>query len=70
MTKPRLTYAEVFGPRIDLGNLEWEVSKLYLDGEEVIYAGHHADTLIWLKRKNTVKPYQQSDVLPRLRLTK
>lgn len=65
--KPRLSYSAVFGP-IDLDSLEWEVSKLYLDGEEMVYAGHHFDTLLWLKRKNQVECYRQSEVMSRLRL--
>ena len=66
--KPRITYAEFQASRLNLDALEWEKTPLYLDGEKVIYAGHHHDTLIWLKRKRRVECYRQADVLPRLKL--
>lgn len=64
--KPRVVYSEVF-QKIDLESLVWEKSKLLLDGEEFVYAGHHYDTLVWLKRKNQVECYHQSEVMSRLK---
>ena len=68
---PRITYAAFLAsrhPLLDLEALEWEVTPLLLDGERVVYAGHHGDTLLWLKRKNKVECYRQADVIGRLRL--
>lgn len=69
--KPHITYAAFrasLPPALDLDSLEWEKTPLYLGTEEVVYAGHHGDTLLWLKRKNKVECYRQVDVLPHLRL--
>ena len=65
--KPHLTYAAFLASRLNLDELEWEVTPLLLDGEPVTYAGHHHDSLIWLKRKNMVEWYRQAEVMGRLR---
>jgi hypothetical protein len=67
MSLPRITYAAFLASLLDLDSLEWEVTPLLFDGEPVIYAGHHHDSLIWLKRKNKVEWYRQSEVMGRLR---
>ena len=67
---PRITYAAFLASRpapLDLDALEWEKTELLLDGERVIYAGHHFDSVIWLKHKNKVEWYLQADVMGRLR---
>lgn len=65
--KPRVAYAD-FIRFPDLDALEHEKAPLLLDGEPVIYAGHHYDTLVWLRRKNNVECYRQADLRGRLRL--
>ena len=64
---PRVKYSDFFRP-LNLSALEWEKSKFYLDGEEYTYAGHHHESLIWLRRKNRVLTFKQAEVLERLRL--
>jgi hypothetical protein len=48
--------------------LEYEKSELLLDGELVIYAGSHYDSLVWLKRKNEILCFRQKDVRGRLKV--
>ena len=68
--KPRITLAEfqaqLAAQSLNFDEMEFEKTPLLLDGEPVIYAGHHYDSLVWLKHKNTVRPFKQATVRGRL----
>jgi hypothetical protein len=66
--KPRISYQDFLSTQIDFDALEYEKSELLLDGELVIYSGHHYDSLVWLKRKNEVLCFRQKDVRGRLKV--
>ena len=59
MNKPRLKYAEVF---LDFDAMEHETTKLLLDGEPCIYAGHHFDRIVWLRIKRQVLAFRPEDL--------
>lgn len=66
--KPRISYAEFKAQQaLDFDAMEFEVTPLMLDGEPVTYAGHHYESLVWLKRKNEVFCFKQKDVRGRLK---
>jgi hypothetical protein len=66
--KPRISYQDFLSTQIDFDSLEYEKSELLLDGELVIYAGSHYDSLVWLKRKNEILCFRQQDVRGRLKM--
>jgi hypothetical protein len=66
--KPRISYQDFLSTQIDFDSLEYEKSELLLDGEPVIYAGSHYDSLVWLKRKNEILCLRQKDVRGRLKM--
>ena len=70
--KKRISYAEfqaqLAAQSLNFDAMEFEKTPLLLDGEPVTYAGHHFDSLVWLKHKNTVGCFKQKDVRGRLKM--
>lgn len=67
---PSISYADfqaqLAAQSLNFDEMEFEKTPLLLDGEPVTYAGHHFDSLVWLKHKNTVGCFKQKDVRGRL----
>ena len=70
--KPRITLAEfqaqLAAQSLDFDSMTFEQTPLLLDGEPVTYAGHHDQSLVWLKHKNTVGCFKQEKVRGRLKM--
>ena len=67
---PRISFADfqaqLAAQSLDFDAMEFEKTPLLLDGEPVTYAGHHFDSIVWLKHKNTVRAFKQATVRGRL----
>lgn len=69
MVKPRLRKVADLIPLLDLSALKFERTKLLYKGEPCVYAGHHDDRLIWLRRgRKLYGPFDPNVVLPDLKL--
>ena len=66
--KPHIQYAEFQAARLPEFGAMKDGDPLLLDGQEVEYAGHHFDSLVWLRIGKRVETFRQREMVGRLRI--